>query len=85
MNQTPIIPITTGMGPITDGFLNEVSNRMSSTEFAHVAQKVCAPIRDAAIEMIKPYIWMAVLIHLLIIGLLLVIIWNTSSRKSQVW
>lgn len=84
MSQTSIVPISTGMGPITDGFLDEISNRISSAEFSQVAQKMCAPIRDAAIQMIRPYLWVAFLIQMLIIALLLVVIWNTCRLHKSV-
>lgn len=80
MNQTSIVPIT-GMGPITDGFLDEISNRVASAEFAKAAQKMCAPIREIAIQIIKPYLWAAFLIQMLIIALILIVIWNT--RRSR--
>lgn len=75
--------IETGVGPVTDKFINTIVDTVNSEPFRrNIASKVLDPITVAINERIKPYLYLIGFLYLVIVILLIIIIYILIRRKK---
>lgn len=75
--------IETGVGPVTDKFVNTIVDTINSESFRkNVASKVLDPITVAINEKVKPYLYLIGLLYLIVVVLLIIIIVLLVKRKK---
>lgn len=74
--------LETGVGPITDHFVNLLINKISTSDIKDkLAEKVVDPAVVVIKQKIKPYIYVSLGLYLIIILLLIFIIFLIYKKK----
>lgn len=80
--KTPMT-IRTGMGPVTDRFINEFINGLDMADYKdRINDKIFDPVFDSINNRIRPYFYTGVLLYVINLILLIVIIYILLRKKS---
>lgn len=68
--------IATGIGPVTDRFLNESINKLNNPQFRIIlANRIIDPVTGLIVTKIKPYLYYVLFLYIVVVLLLLIIIY----------
>lgn len=78
------VNIQTGIGPMTDNFINGVLNRVAEDDVkTALGDALLEPATDILHSMLQPYVYAAVIMFIIIVCLLIWIIYLLISPKTQ--
>ena len=76
------IHLETGIGPMTDKFLNSILNKLNTENFkGKLADRIVDPVTEAINRKIRPYIITAIILYCILLILLFVIIYLVVRRR----